>query len=217
MKTVTKKYLLWSITIITAASWAYSAATRFTDFLFTSKLDKISILGSLLCMTFLLSAWVFWVLLSPFIRKLSKKTIALSLVLSALLVAAVLFKIYQFPPFPENHSLTITAMGEKNPLSDNSKVEIVSISTVNFPDQELRRIPVNQLEYEGTWQSMNNGYGLLANNGQIASVSLNRFMQAGIDIIFRSDPQDHLGWNRLRHRSLCSGAGDLYPIPDTQS
>jgi hypothetical protein len=184
--------LLWGATIITAGSWAYSLATRFTDFLFTSKLDKINILGSLLIITSLLSAWVFWVLLSPFIRKISKKTVTLSLVLSSLLIGAVLFRIYQFPPFPEYHSLTITAMGEKNPLSENSKVEIISISTVTLPDKELRRIPVSQLKFKGIWQGTNNGYGLLATNGLVASVSLNRFMQAGIDIIYRSDPQSGL-------------------------
>jgi Leucine-rich repeat (LRR) protein len=83
-------------------------------------------------------------------------------------------------------------MGEKNPLSENSKVEIISISTVTLPDQELRRIPVSQLKFKGIWQGTNNGYGLLATNGLVASVSLNRFMPAGIDIIYRSDPQSGL-------------------------
>ena len=192
MKIVTKKNLLWGATIITAGSWAYILATRFTDFLFTSKLDKITILGSLLIITFLLSAWVYWVLFYPFVKLISKKTVALSLGLSSLLITVFFLQNYQLPPFPEQHRLTITALGKNNPLSGGSDVEIISIGTVTLPGREQRRIPISQLELEGVWQGANDWYGLLENNGQVASVSLNRFIQAGIDIMFRAGPQSGL-------------------------
>ncbi len=189
MKILTRKNLLWCAAVITSVSWAISLATRFTDILFISKLDKIAILGSLLVITSLLSAFVYWVLLSPFVRSISKKTAALSLGISSLLVAVIFIKIYQLPPFPEQHRLTITVLEEKNSLSEGSKVEVISISTISLPGKEQRRIPVSQLELEGTWQGGNNGFGLLATNGQVFSASLNRFMQAGIEIVFGTDPQ----------------------------
>ena len=189
MKILTRKNLLWCAAVITAGSWAVSLATRFTDILFTSRWDKIAILGSVLIITSLFSAWVYLVLLSPFVRSISKKTAALSLGLSSLLAAVIFINIYQPPPFPEQHRLTITVLEEVNPLSEGSKVEVISISTVTLPGKEQRRIPVSQLELSGVWQGANNGFGLLAANGQVFSASLNRFMQAGIEIVFGTDPQ----------------------------
>ncbi|MCD6331667.1 MAG: leucine-rich repeat domain-containing protein, partial [Bacteroidales bacterium] len=192
MKTIIKKNLIWGAAVITAGSWAYSLATRFTDILFASRSSKIIILSSLLMITFLLSAWVYWVVLFPFIKLISGKTILLSMGLSSLLIAVIFLKTYQLPPFPEQHKLTITVLGKKNPLSEGSKVEIISISTVALPGRDLRRIPVSQLEFDGIWQGVNNGYGLLADNGQDVSVSLDRFMQAGMDIQLRSGSQGGL-------------------------
>jgi hypothetical protein len=189
MKAIKKNHLLLGAVFFTAGCWTYSLATRFTDFLFASKTDKILIFTSLLMVASLLSAWLYWVLLAPFFRAISRKTFAIVLGISGVAIAVLFSNIYQLPPFPEHHQLTITVLKERNPVSIGSEVEIISLSTVSLPDQKHKRIPVNQLDLEGNWQGSNNGYGILTNKAESTSARFQRFMQAGMIIEFQTGPQ----------------------------
>ena len=54
---------IWVAGAVTAVCWAYSAASRYTDFMAASRADKTSYLLSLLILSVLLSVWVFWILM----------------------------------------------------------------------------------------------------------------------------------------------------------
>ncbi len=174
---------------IGALCWAYSLAARFTNFLSAPKEEKIIIIISLLTAASLFSAWLFIAVLNPLSRTLSKKTMAISLGLSAVAVAVLFSMQYQLPPFPEHHSLTIKALDESNPLSVNSKVEVLFLNSVSLPSEKQRRIPASQLNLEGSWQGTNNGYGIAASNDQVASATFQHFMQAGMLIQLKTGPQ----------------------------
>ena len=198
MKSEIRKFLTWSAVFFTAGCWAYSLAARYTDIFFASKKDKIAIIGSLLIVSCLFSAWIFLVLLKPLIRTISKKPAVLSLGMGLLIVALTFSIIYKPPPFPEQHNLTITVTGKKNPLSEGSKVEVISLKTVSLPTRIYKRVPINQLWPEGNWHLTNEGFGILIINDQNFSASFDRFMQAGISIEFLTGPQEgitQLAWD----------------------
>ena len=83
----------------------------------------------------------------------------------------------------------ISAAAERNPLSDGNQIEIPSISTVSLPYQGQKKIPITQFLYEGDWAGLGDNYGLSHPGNQLpASLTLKRFMQAGIEIQFRTGP-----------------------------
>ena len=94
-----------------------------------------------------------------------------------------------YRPSPEKHVLTITPLAERNPLSDGSNVELSSLRTVTLPSQKSKRIPVSQLELKGSWQGSGNEFGIKTSEGPGASVSFERFMQAGMTIEFLTGPR----------------------------
>ena len=175
--------------VFTAGCWAYSLAARYTDFFFAPKTEKTAILVSLLILTSLLSAWLFLVFIYQLIKSISKKNAIIFIGLSCLVVAAVFSIIYRLPPFPEHHNLSIKVMTENNPLSESTKVEIVSLSTVSLPAQKYQRVPFDELSLVGDWHGINYGFGISAENGPDLSASFERFMQAGVAIEFLTGPR----------------------------
>ena len=179
----------WIVPILASGCWAYSLATRFTDILFVGKLEKASILGSLLVVTSLLSAWLFWYIIPRVLDKVTQKKWRITLGISASLVCILFLMFYQLPPFPEQHQLKITASGDKNELSEDVKVQINAVRTLSLPDSTEKSIPITQFNYGGDWQGTKDGSGLLHEDGQPASISYERFMQAGIIVEFQTDAQ----------------------------
>jgi hypothetical protein len=87
---------------------------------------------------------------------------------------------------------------ERNPLSDGSTVELSSLSSVTLPSQKSKRIPVSQLVLKGGWQGSGNEFGIRTSEGPGASVSFERFMQAGMTIQFLTGPRSgmvHILWD----------------------
>ena len=187
-----KKKWLPAAAFLTAGCWAISLSTRFTDILYISKGEKITTFVSLLVITSLVSFWLFWVLLPPFIQSFPQKKAVIALEISALLISTYLLTAYQLPPFPEQHQLTITASGEKNLLSASSRVEVISIQIVSLPKKVQKEISNSQLEYEGNWQGSNDSNRLIHDSEQKAALRFKRFMQAGMIVQFQTGPQGGL-------------------------
>jgi len=186
---MTKNRVLFLAGTITAGCWAYSLATRFTDILYAPMAEKITTLLSFLILAVPLSAFLFLALIKPHLDSLHHKHILRQLAVCALLVSAFLLAFYESPPFPEQHQLVISAAADRNPLSAGNQIEIPSISTVSLPYQGQKKIPITQFLYEGTWAGLGDNYGLSHPGNQLpASLTLERFMQAGIQIRFRTGP-----------------------------
>ena len=156
----------------------------------------------LLIVSLLLSALVFQVLLAPLIHRITRKMLALSMAAGFLLAAGIFSIHYQPPPFPEHHKLTITALGEKNPFSSGTKIEVIWLRTVSKPENNQKRLPVSYLALEGAWQNSNEGYGLIANSGKVVSATFEQFMQGGMNIEFQTGPQEglvYLEWDEVEY------------------
>ena len=198
MKVINRNSLTWGAAAIASGSWAYSLAVRYTDFLFAPKAEKIAIFSFLIIISCLLSAWLFLVVVDPILKRSSGRKIFLSAGLSILVISVLFFFAYELPPFPEKHVLTITPSVERNPLSDGSIVELSSLRNVTLPSQKSKRIPVSQLVLKGSWQGSGNEFGIRTSEGPEASVSFERFMQAGMTIEFLTGPRSgmvHIQWD----------------------
>lgn len=175
--------------LINAACLAYTFATRFTNFLFASKPDKIIIFTGCLMLSITVSALFYLVIFRSVFKSITSKTFFRVLTISLLITILLFLALYEPPPFPEQHNLVVTTLGDHNPLSNNARVEVVSVSTISYPLMENRRIPITQFEYDGVWRGINDSdFGLYVENNREVSFRIDRFMQAGIEIQFQSSP-----------------------------
>jgi len=172
---------------------AYTLATRFTNFLFAARSDKILILAGCLTLGAILSGLIYLVVLPNIVHFASLKNLITMAAISTAIMGLIFTIWYQPPPFPESHFLKVTALGEKSSKSNGTRVHIKSIRTISYPSLELRRIPVNELIYGGIWQGVaGNGYEIFVENKTSASVELTRFMQAGIKLSLQTGPNSGL-------------------------
>ncbi len=184
-----KKLLPFFIFFLNTGCVAYALATRFTDFLFVPRTEKLDLLFGCLVLGAIFSAFLYLVFMAEILRSPSLRLFT-RVVLGALFVSGLLFLVfYTPPPFPEQHQLTITALGEQHPDASNSRVHIQSISTISYPSGNIRRIPKTDLTYDGVWRGVTgNDFALFVENGSTASVTLERFMQAGIALQLQTGP-----------------------------
>jgi len=215
MNAANRKIITWAAAIFASGCWAYSLAARYTDFLVAPKPEKVVIFSILITLTTLLSAWLFLVVLNPILTRSTCRRILLSAGLSILVILIIFIFTYKMPPFPEKHILIITPAAEKNPYSAGTSVEISSLRTISLPANKSKRIPKSQLVLNGSWQGTGTEFGIKTNEGTGTSVSLDRFMQAGIAIEFLSSPQAgmvHILWDGEEQ------IADLYsPSPSTRT
>lgn len=162
---------------------AYSLATRFTDFLFAARMEKIILLIGCLLLGAIISGLIYLVIFPNIFRFTSLRNLLTTTFLCMMIVGLVFGIVYTPPPFPESHFLKVTALGEQSSNSQGTRVHINSIRTISYPSLESKRIPVNELIYSGVWQGVaGNTYEIFVENKTSASVELTRFMQAGIEV-----------------------------------
>ena len=167
---------------------AYSLAVRFTEILFLPRGEKIFLLSSFIFITTVITAWITMVLLPSLIRPLKRKILFI-LALTGFLLTSLLFAaVYSPPPFPEQHNLTISVEGSKNPLSDGASVNIASISTVSLPTGAERSVPITGFVYDGVWQGSIDNFSLSTDGSQPVSLEYEKFMQAGMKVKFITGP-----------------------------
>jgi hypothetical protein len=172
---------------------SYTLATRFTSILFASRIDKLWIFIGCLTIGAMISALIYLVLFPSILRFSSFKQMSVVLLISMIIVGLFFNASYTPPPFPESHFFKITALGEQNPASVNSRVHIRSIQTITYPSLETKRIPVYELIHDGIWRRFSDSvYEVFVEDNTIASVELIRFMQAGIELQMLTGPESGL-------------------------
>lgn len=182
------KHLPWLMTLATGTGLAYSLAARFTDFMAAPRTEKAALIGALVPFGLIFSFWFFGSVVYPSSKVFGMRRNLVIMGVGLITAGLLFFIFYQPPPFPEAHKLELTLLDDKNEHSSGTRVEIVSIRTISLPDEKSKRVPVNELALKGVWQGANSGYGMVGNGEIGQSALLERFMQAGIEIIFASGP-----------------------------
>jgi len=180
------KISIWLSAGVSGLGLAYTLATRFTPVMMAPRWDKVFYFVSLLPLSLVLSACLFITLVAPFSQTLKSKKILLLAGISSVVTFVLFALFYQLPPFPEQHQIRLQVLDEHNSMSDGSQVELVSISTLTAPSNNVKRIPVNQLALSGGWRGSNNGYGLIGQPS--AEMRYERYMQAGLTLTFATGP-----------------------------
>ena len=175
--------------LVNTVCLAYTISTRFTDILFAQRSEKLALFTVSVVLSAVINALMYLVIFRNCLRSVQPGKILVILAVAAFAAALLFVSFYELPPFPENHELTITAPGEKNPLSSNTRVEIVSVSTVSYPALKIRRIPNSQFTYDGDWGDISgNDFAVAIADERTGSISYKRFMQAGVKIEFQKSP-----------------------------
>jgi hypothetical protein len=194
-----KKVIPYLAFLINTVCIAYALAARFTDFLFAPRAEKLALLLGCAVLAALISALLYLVFLTEILRSSSVRIFVRILLVASFVSGILFFAFYTPPPFPEQHQLTVTALGQHHPDASNSRVHILSISTVAYPSRESRRIPKTNLSYNGVWRGVaGSDFELFVEDGNSESITLERFMQAGIALQLRTGPDGglaHILWD----------------------
>ena len=192
-KSLIHQFLVLLLFVINAIGISYTLATRFTSILFAPRAEKTGMLIGCLMVAIILSSLLYLVIFQKLLRFASFRQLGVILFLSLLIIAILFYLFYAPPPFPENHLLKVTALGEHNPASTDSRVHIQTIRIVNYPSLTTRRVPSYELFHQGTWRRVSDSsYEIFVENKTTASVELSRFMQAGIELTLRTGPNSGL-------------------------
>ena len=185
-KIIHRKILIWGSAAVTCLGLIFSLAARFSPFMTASRLDKLVYFLSLLPLSVIFSVWLFMAVVSPLTRDLPPRKFPGFLVVSAVAALVIFMVFYSPPPFPEQHTFSLTVLEERDPLSSGSQVELTGISLVEVPSSSTRRIPASLLTLDGNWRGTNSGYGLIGLSGDVLGYEL--YTQAGLSLTFASGP-----------------------------
>ncbi len=181
------KWLRWLVTAFLSVCWAYAYSARFTGFIGASRTEKGFLFGT----SFIALATLLIILLSPFlvslIRLIRLKYLLRFIILSIVLAASILLLFSQPPPFPEDHSLFISTRAGDKSIPAGKSVRILSINRIYQPDGERIQIDPSELELSGEWQQLPDN-SLLLDDYKSGSILFSDFMQAGMEVIFQTGP-----------------------------
>jgi len=183
-----KKWTKWFFLVFLAGCWAYAFCARFTGFIGAPRWDKLTLLGSAFLISGLLAFFLVFSLFPRWLKGLNRTTFIWILFAGALLAAAFQTLKFTPPPFPENHSLEITTLNQGNPLSAGYWVQIFSIERISLPKKTIQNIFPQELDLQGDWQ-IHAGDNLLWQGGVPGTVRYQAFMQAGINLVFQTGPE----------------------------
>ena len=181
-----------------AFCWAYALVIRLSSFMVAPRSEKVILLGLPLFFFSILGAWVFSQLLPRIMEPQSQKAIQKIVVVSIMITAILFIAFYQVPPFPEHHILQIIPDQKEN----LSTVEVVSIHRRELPGQQKLEVPPGNLEIQGVWYKKSFSNELIWRGGKDSRLTYNRFMQAEIEVVFRTGPQKGqavVGWDGETH------------------
>jgi len=181
------KWFGLAISILFGLLWGYTFSVRFTGFIGAARMEKISLLGITSISFAAVTFFIYTRLLPRFSGRFSQKSILALVGISSLLAFILLFIFYRLPPFPETHTLQITVLDNRNPLSDANWVHILSIERVNLPSGE--KIPIYSTQYnlDGDWKIKSDRM-LLWDGGQAGRLIFQSFIQSGIKVVFETSP-----------------------------
>ena len=186
------KRVRWLLTFVCASCWAYALVVRYTSFFMAPRLEKLLLILTALLITLVISFFINHDILPKIIRSPSNRQILTISALSFLSTVFIMVFFYELPYFPQNHRLEIQPINKDQLLVDANQLEIISITRIELPgNQRVVDSPTELIPPEVwnigpqtsiiTWTGISDG-----------SVIYSRFMQAGIEILFRSGPQQGL-------------------------
>ena len=117
-----KKVIPYLMFLINTGCIAYALAARFTDFLVAPRAEKLALFLGCAVLAALISALLYLVFLTEILRASSVRIFVRVLLAASFISAILFFSFYTPPPFPEQHRLTVTALGENNPDASNSQI-----------------------------------------------------------------------------------------------
>ena len=182
---IRRKKARWAAVAFCTISWAYAFVARFTPFFTAPRLDKITFLSIAIATAGLLSILIFHRLLPKITSDIHPKSVLKTATLSALIASALLLFIIQPLYFPEHHLLEI--MPHPQPGSGNLTINV--IYRIEFPGGEQLEIPPSIMELHSSWQVDHDNGPITWTGDPQAKISYARLMQAGIEIIFKTGPQ----------------------------
>lgn len=183
---------------VIAACITYSTALRFTSFFIYSRTDKILLLISL----FLLSALISYLLLFSFLPRLVGQNNFKAFFKPALFgisTSVVLFAlIYQFPYFPHNSKLTITALKESNPKALADHIFIETIQKVDLPSKKTTEISLSKFEINGPYSIDENNGNIVLSGASSTTMYYEHILQGQFLIHFKTSAESgkiNIEWN----------------------
>lgn len=182
-----KRKTIWAVTVFCAVSWAYALVARFTNFFMAPRPEKVILLGAALILCSIFSILVFF---SPLPRNASNITTRkLQKFILPGALAALALMLFAIPPlyFPETHTLEITPYS----YPEEGSLTILSIQRIEMPDGNKETIYPSQLELKGNWIIEPDGEAVTIKSEPEARLSFSQLMQAGIEIKFRTGPQQN--------------------------
>jgi len=186
------KWLYWGLAALCALCWAFGYIAQFTGFIGASRSDKIILLGSSLVVSAIFSLVIFRLLLTMLNGKVNFQTVLKFSWASALFAAGILIFFSPSPPFPEHHSLEITILEPSRNNFDETPpepplIQIVSIIRNNEPGGTGIGIDPSEIKVSGDWQTLPDNT-LLWSGGDPGEIQYQAFMQAGIELVFITGP-----------------------------
>jgi len=164
---------------------AYTFSSRYLNLFHQPK----SIMPVIIIACWLVSTFLVYLLITRFLlhhaSKYNSKTLIIITSIAIILSGLLIFGLPHFiPEFPRVQTLKITALGNKNPLSDGFVVDIVS-----FKNGEIA-VPLDSMQFGQQWSY--NGSSLSSTQKQPAVISYNGLLNETIAIIFRITPDSGL-------------------------
>jgi len=167
---------------------AYAIAVRFTNFLMFTKKDKAILLIALFIIIGINIHFLIQHVLTFLQKEVPAKLIRILLIFCILLTTVLLVVFYKFPPFPQTLSLEIQRLNRVDNSSPDGEVVIISILKVDLPSQKESLLSISQFDYKRPWKQEENALLALRGDADAKPVTLNKFMQGQVDILFQTSP-----------------------------
>jgi len=179
-----RRVVRWIVIILSSFLWSYAIIARFTGFFMAPRLEKLAQFLITFLFTGFFSTIIFRYLFNHFQETIRSKKM-IKMVFLSVLAAGIILSV--LPPlyFPENHSLQIIPIGEDS----TQEIHLIRIVKVGYPGKKKTIFPFDELEFQGKWNEKVVNYPIIFQDNPQSILSIESFMQAGLEIHFRTGPQ----------------------------
>jgi len=185
IRSLNSRLIIWLLSTFAAFCWSYALAVRFTRFFMASLVDKGFILGAFFLPIGFITVIIFHRYLPLVFQRIQPKRLAFICLASIVLTAFLL--LIAFPPlnYPENHTLLIQPVAD----IDRKDVSVITIQRIELPGSRETVLAPAFLENNEKWKMSGDGYPLIWMGDPNAALTYSRFMQAGLEVVFKTGPE----------------------------
>ena len=184
LKEINQRLLIWLLVFIVSVIWSYALVVRFTRFFMVSIPEKGLILGASFLLLGTIISLIFHHYLPIIFQRIHTKRLVLTSLASFILSAILLIVV--FPPlyFPEQHTLVI------RPVADTARntLSVVNIQRIELPGSRVTILAPSFLQSSEKWEKNGDDYPLTWLGDPNAALMYSRFMQAGVEVVFKTGP-----------------------------